>query len=126
MAGLGKPDMRGQGVEADAGGNVALVIEDWAPEAVKAEAASPCPAHAGGHAALLAVNDPLEAWHAMRHSMVADLNPDIAAAHFVGHRGRGSRADKRIEDPIPGLRRHPDDALDEGFGLFAVGEIDSA
>ena len=54
----------------------------------------------------------------MRHRVFAHLDADVAAAHLVRDRGRGTGAEKGIEDEVAGSGIRFKDILDQSFRLW--------
>ena len=75
----------------------------------KPEPAAAFPADRLRNAALLAVHDLLQPRHAMRHRMIAQLNPDPAPPHLVRHRRRGAGTEKGVEHQVAGVAGDRDD-----------------
>ena len=80
--------MRRQHREEDARVDVVALVEDGRAKAAEPKPASALPADRLRNAALLAIHDLLQARHAMRHVVLAQLNPNPAPSHLVRHRRR--------------------------------------
>src|SRR5438309_1871047 len=87
---LCEPDVGGQRVERNGRVDPPAGVERGRAKPVVAVTAAALPRDCFADAALLAIDDLVEAWLAMRLGVVAHLNADPAASHLVGH--SGSRA----------------------------------
>ena len=90
------PDECGERGEFDFCVYRAAVVEDRCAEAHEAEAAAALPVHRLADAALLAVEHFFQARHAVRLRMLAHLNADPAAPHFLGNGSGGAGAEKAV------------------------------
>jgi len=86
-AGFDKPNMRGQGGEADSRRDVSGLVKDRNAQLVKAESTAAFPDHILRNAALFAFDDFLQARGAMRLGMVAHFDTDVTPPHFLRHGG---------------------------------------
>ncbi len=111
------PDIGGERGKAHGGVDVAVGVEGSLTQGVEAEAATTFPAHGFADAAMLTVDDFLQARDAMRAGVVTHLNADPAAAHLVGHGGCGAGAEEGVEDEVAGVGGDVDDAVEKAFGL---------
>ena len=55
----------------------------------------------------------------MRHGVLAHLNADVAAAHFVRHCRSGAGAEKGVEDEVAGVGGDMEDTLNKAFGFWS-------
>ena len=99
-AGFGEPHVRRERRELHLRVDAAFLIEHCLAEAVETESAAAFPVHGFGDTALFALDDLLQARHAMGDRVLAEFNADIASAHFVGDGGAGAGAYEAIEYKI--------------------------
>ena len=86
---------------ADDHHSVFVFVEERWGKFAKAESSATCPACGGGDASLVcAIDHFLEAWHAMRISMVAQLNTDVATTHLVCHCRRRTATEEAIQHKV--------------------------
>ena len=91
-AGFLLPDKGGQRGKTHLGVDAALGVKNRRAQRHEAHAAAALPAHRLADAALLTRNDFLQARQAVGDGVVAHLDADPAAAHFVGDGGGGAGA----------------------------------
>ena len=85
--------------------------EAW-PQAVKAEAPAPLPAHGLGDAAgVFAVDNLVQARHTVGVAVLAKLNAYPAAAHFVGYGCRGAGTEEGVENKVAGVGGNMENAV---------------
>ena len=56
----------------------------------------------------------------MRHRVFAHLDADVAAAHLMRGRGRGTGAEKGVENEVARVGGDVEDALDQAFGFGSL------
>src|SRR5690606_5598644 len=99
-----KPQILGKGGKAHTLADMAVLVEYRLTKAVEGEAATALPSHGLGNAALLAVDHLLQARLAVGDRMVAHLDTDIAAVHFMGDGGGGAGAEEGVEHQVARIR----------------------
>ncbi|OIQ86933.1 hypothetical protein GALL_311920 [mine drainage metagenome] len=111
------PDVSGERAKAHGSVDVAVGVEGGLAQGVEAETAAAFPAHGFADAALLAVDDLLQARDAMGAGMVAHLDTDPATAHLVGHGGCGAGAEKGVENEVVVRRGNSNNVTYQQFWL---------
>ncbi|OIQ86032.1 hypothetical protein GALL_321300 [mine drainage metagenome] len=114
------PDIGGHRGKAHRGVDVAVGVERGLAQGVEAETAATLPSHGFADAALLAVDDFLQARDAVGAGVLAHFDADPAAAHLVGHGGCGARAKEGVENEVAGVGGDVDDAMEKALWFGAV------
>src|SRR6266851_3305490 len=110
--------MRGKHWEANAIANATFRIKYRLAQLVETKSAATLPVNAFRDTTLFALDDLSQAWDAMGNSMFTHLNSDVAPAHLLRDCGGSARTKKRIEDEIPRIGAHLDDAAHQPLGLW--------
>ena len=97
---------------------MALRIEHGRPEPVEAEPAPALPTDALGDAALLALDDLVQAGDAVGDGVLAHFDADPTATHLVRHRRSGAGAEEGVENEVAGIGCNLEYVFNKAFWLW--------
>ena len=84
---------------------MAFLVEHGRPKPIEAKPAAALPSDAFRDATLFAVDHLFQPWRAVGDGVLAHLDTDVAASHFVRNRRRRPGTKEGVEDEIAGLSR---------------------